>query len=109
MSELFDFDTAALKIGHSIISSVTDNLGAALTKRKEDEFRAVLNEVLPPGWTLEEVKRRCQLVRYHDNPVETLCLDGKPILELHPIEFEQVETETGWTLKATQKYRKLAV
>lgn len=109
MSELFDFDTAALKADRSIISSVTDNLGAALTKRKEDEFRAVLNEALPPGWTLEEVKRRCQLVRCHGNPVETLCVDGKPVLEMHPVEFETVPTETGWTMRATQKYRKLTV
>lgn len=106
MRELFDFDSAALKKGRSIIDNVTDNLGAALAKRKEDEFRAVINEALPLGWTLEEVKRRCRLVRHHGDPVETLCVDGKPALEIHPVEFETVQTETGWTLKATQKYRK---
>lgn len=107
MSELFDFDAAALKKDRGIISDVTDNLGAALTKRKEDEFRAIINETLPPGWTLEDVRRRCQLIRLINDPIETLCVDGKPVLEIHPLEFKNVETETGWTMLVTQKYRKL--
>lgn len=110
MRELFDFDDSALKVKRSsLISNVTDNISAALTKRKEDEFRAVINEVLPPGWTMEDVKRRCSLVRYHGSPIETLCIDGKPVLVLYPVEFETVETDTGRTMRCTQKYRKLTV
>ena len=107
MSEMFDFDVAALKSDNRIISNISDNLSAALVKRKEDEFRSVINEALPPGWTLEDVKRRCSLVTYHGSPIEMLCVDGKPVLELHPVEFETVQTETGWTMRVTQKYRKL--
>lgn len=92
-----------------MIKDISDNLGAALAKRKEDEFREVIDAFLAPGWSMEDVKRRCQIVRYANKLVETLCIDGKPVLEIHPLEFEQAKTETGWTIRATQKYRKLTV
>ena len=58
-------------------------------------------------WSTDDLKRRCQLVSVHGSPIQTLYADGKPILEIHPIEVDTVKTETGWTLQATQKYRNL--
>lgn len=88
---------------------ITDNAAAAMAQKKEAEFRAVLDAVFPTGWNMELVKRRCQLVRYFGSPVETLCIDGKPALEIHPLQFDQKQTDTGWTMTVTQQYRRLGM
>jgi hypothetical protein len=92
-----------------MMKQITDNVAAAMAGKMDDEFRAVLNEAWPTGWTLEDVKRRCVLVRYHDSEVETLCIDGVPALELHPLELESVKTDTGWTYRVTRNYRRFPV
>lgn len=90
-----------------IIDRLIGDAAAAMARKKEDEFREVLDAAFPTGWTPDMIRRRCSLVRYVGSPVETLCVDGKAVLEIHPLEFEQVQTETGWTMKVTQNYRRL--
>jgi hypothetical protein len=54
------------------------------------------------------VKTRCELVSVVGDPVQTLHLDGKPILEIHPIEFGKVEYKgDSYVQTITQKFRRL--
>lgn len=91
----------------NIIDRMVGDAAAAMARKKEDEFRDVLDAAFPTGWTHDMIRRRCSLVRYVGSPVETLCVDGKPVLEIHPLQFEQVQTETGWVMKVTQNYRRI--
>lgn len=58
-------------------------------------------------WTMDDVRIRCHLLSRIGDPVQTLYADSVPLLAIHPIEVEQVPTEFGWKLVATQKYREL--
>lgn len=93
----------------NIHKEMIDNAALEMVRKKEEEFRQVLDAAFPTGWTLDDVKRRCKLMRYSWSPVETLYVDGNPVLEIHPLEFEQIRTESGWTMKVTQNYRRLQV
>lgn len=92
-----------------IRDEVLKNAAADMASKKESTIKIVLDETIPEGWTLADVKKRCRMVRVAGNPVETLHVDGVPVVEFWPIESEMVPTETGWTYKVTQKYRKLTV
>lgn len=79
----------------------------AMISKKEAEIKAVLDEFCPT-WTLEDIKRRCQLVRVWDSPVETLVMDGVPLLEIHPMEFTRATLEgDNYVMHITQNYRRL--
>jgi hypothetical protein len=78
-----------------------------MVAKKEGEIKAALDEFWP-AWTLEDIKRRCQLVRVWNSPVETLVMDGVPLLEIHPLEFtEPVLEGDRYVSRVTQNYRRL--
>lgn len=89
------------------LSEIIAPAANSMVRQLDDTIKVVLDSCWPPGWTLEDVKRRCSLVRRSSSEVQTFCVDGVPVLELHPVEFEQFPTETGWTMRLTQKYRDL--
>lgn len=43
--------------------------------------------------------------RVRDEPQETITLDGKPLVELWPVELETVNEGGKITIKATRRYR----
>ena len=77
-----------------------------MVSKKEDAIKAALDSFWQV-WSLEDIKRRCRFARAAGSPVETLYADGVPLLEFHPLETETVPTETGWTIRVTQKFRDL--
>jgi len=92
-----------------MIKEIAKNIGSELARKKDSELRWVLDKAIPTGWTLADVEKRCRLVRHDDSPIETLCVDGKPVLEIHPVEIEQEPTETGWVIRVVQKYGRINV
>jgi hypothetical protein len=54
----------------------------AIVAKKDGEIKGALDDFCP-GWTLVDVERRCQIIRVWNSPVETLYMDGVPILEIH--------------------------
>ena len=86
---------------------LVDNVAGAMVAKKEGELRDVLNAAFPTGWTMDDVRGRCRLIRYTGSLIEMLFIDGIPALEIHPLEFTQEQTDTGWTMRVTQKYRRL--
>lgn len=69
-------------------------------------MREVLNDV-EPGWTIAGLKNRLSLVRHVGSPVETLTLDGYPLLEIWPVEWDLVREGESWKYRGTQKFRRL--
>lgn len=76
----------------------------ALTSKMEVEIREALNAFWPV-WTLEDVKRRCQIVRCGET--ETLYADGIPLLEMHPPEQSIERTDVSYIVRVTRKFRRL--
>ena len=89
-----------------IRDEITANMATQMAVKLDGTIKAALDRHWGV-WSTDDLKRRCTLVRIAGSPIETLCVDGKPILEIHPLEVETVRTEHGWTLRATQNYRNL--
>lgn len=78
-----------------------------MVAKKEGEIKAALDEFCP-AWTLEDIKRRCQIVRHWNSPVETLVMDGVPLLEIYPLEIaEPALVGDRYVTRVTQNYRRL--
>lgn len=75
--------------------------------KMDDEIRAALNQFWPV-WTLEDVKRRCRIARIAGSPVETLCADGIPLLEMHPVESTMERTADSYVIRYTRRFRRLS-
>lgn len=72
------------------ISDYIKPVCGALAAKTDSEIKGALDDFWGV-WSLEDIKRRCQLVRVAGSPVETLYADGVPILEIHPLEFPEPE------------------
>jgi hypothetical protein len=66
----------------------------ALAQQLEAALTAILDEHAP-GWTLIDLRNRCCWIRTPNSPAEILTLDGRPVLELHPIEAHEHMTLEG--------------
>lgn len=87
-----------------MIEEITSCIASSLVGQLEQEFQAVI----PNDWTTDEIKRRCKLVRQIGLPFETLYVDDKPVLEIHPMQFEQIREDDRFILRATQNFRRLS-
>lgn len=90
-----------------IRDDVISAASSAMAAKQDERIKTVLDYVLPAGWTMEDVKRRCRMVSHVGSPIQTLWVDGEPVLALHPVELQHVKTDTGWTMRLTQNYREL--
>jgi hypothetical protein len=57
------------------------------------------------GWMIADLRGRLQSVRVRDEPQETILLDGKPLVELWPVELEAVNEGGKITITAKRRYR----
>lgn len=89
---------------------IRDEINSALAGKLAAQLDTTIKDALDKHWGVwssDDLKRRCTLVSYTGSEVQTLCADGTPILEIHPIQVETVRTDMGWVLRATQNYRTL--
>lgn len=62
---------------------------ASLAKQAEDEIRKAADELLPPGWTLNDIAERFTVdPAKEDATHEVFRFDGQVVLELGPIRSE---------------------
>lgn len=81
---------------------------AAMMAKHDGEIKDALDDFCP-GWALVDIKRRCHLIRIGSSPVETLYMDGMPILEIHPPQFGAPVMEDGRNVvRITQNFRRLS-
>lgn len=84
---------------------------AAAMGRMVSQEEAIVRQALDaalPGWTMEDVKTRCQWIRVGGSPVITLHVDGEAVLEMHDIEVGEMRNEGDrFVSNVTQRYRKL--
>jgi hypothetical protein len=79
-----------------------------LLAHKEQIIREVVNELIP-GWTLTDIQKRLSIIVLASDPLqrETLCLDGKPIMEFYPLETSRHDEGDKFVFRVTQQYRRL--
>lgn len=93
---------------NTVIQNLTSDAMSKLMKQKEDAIAQVLND-LAPGWILADIKSRCWINRQPVSGIETLYLDGAPVLEWHPLEVGELELRgDSYVSTVTQKYRRLS-
>jgi hypothetical protein len=79
-----------------------------LTASKDAAISQALSEI-QPLWTKEEIARRCVFLRTVGSEVETLHVDGVPVLVFYPGETTQEWKEDRIVLTHTQKYKRVRV
>lgn len=76
----------------------------SMYRKMDDEVRSALNAFWPV-WTLDDVKRRCQIVRVAGQPLEILCADGIPLLEIYPVETSMELKGDRYVMTMTRRFR----
>lgn len=64
-------------------------------------------QAIQPLWTQEEIRRRCVFLRSLGDEIETLHVDGTPVLVFYPGETTQVWKEDRLVVTYTQKYKRV--
>lgn len=68
------------------VSGYATSLAGRVCRKKEDALRAALTKAGAGSLSVHEVARRCST--FERNRWTTYCFDGRPILEIGPIEME---------------------
>ncbi len=90
----------------NVIAQAVENMAAQITKSQDGVIASAITAAIGDGWTLVSLAGR--LVRkVHSDKVEVVALDGKDIIELHPIRFERGTEGGSIKIKAVQDYRVL--
>jgi hypothetical protein len=75
------------------------------------QYDAILREAITafigPDWNLDQLQGRIQSVSRDGDPRETICLDGRPILELYPVETENKNDGVKSFMVFSRRYRML--
>ena len=82
------------------------NLSTQIASSQDGIIASAITAAIGEGWILSSLAGRLVRKIYPDK-IEVIALDGKNILELHPMTFEQVTEGGAIKIKAVQKYRLL--
>ncbi len=90
----------------NVRAHAVENLASEVAKSQDGVIANAITAAIGEGWTLVSLTGR--LVRkVYPNKVEVIAIDGKDILEFHPIRFEQVTEGGSIKIKVVQDYRVL--
>lgn len=84
-----------------------DQASGCMVTKMDDEIRSALNHFWPV-WSADDVKRRCQLVRVAGSPIETLCADGVPLIEIGPVQIHTELSRDTYVVRLTRTIRRVA-
>ena len=90
----------------NVRAQAVENMAKQVAESQDGVIANAITAAIGEGWTLASLAGRLVRKMYPDK-VEVVALDGKDILELHPIRFEQVTEGGSIKIKAVQDYRLL--
>lgn len=76
-------------------------MNAEVAKNTDAILTDAITAVIGKGWQICDLKARLACVKIQGQSQETYTLDGKPILELWPIQLETINEGGKFTMKAT--------
>ena len=93
-------------LDRNVMELAVENMAAQVADSQDGVIASAITAAIGEGWTLVSLTGR--LVRkVYPNKVEVIAIDGKDILEFHPIRFEQVTEGGSIKIKVVQDYRVL--
>lgn len=91
----------------SVIRECVDNSMAKMLAGKEELIKRAL-DATEPAWTIATVLHRLTREVHLPSNVESIKLDGKPIIEFYPLELGEPELCDGrYVQQVNQNYRML--
>jgi len=99
-------DDSASPLDIPVREQAVANLSAQVANGQDGIIASAITAAIGEGWVLSSLAGRLVCKIYPDK-TEVIALDGKDILELHPMTFEQVTEGGAIKIKAVQKYRLL--
>lgn len=100
-----NFEPIRKNVGDSQHESCFLSLARTSAKEIETIISAEITQMLGEGWLIDDLRGRLQSVRVCNEPQETISLDGKPLIELWPVELKTVNEGGKITIKAIRRYR----
>ena len=85
-------------------SGYASSLAHESAKNTDTILTDAISAVIGRGWEVSDLKGRLACVKIQGQPQETYTLDGKPILELWPIQLETINEDGKFTMKCTLNY-----
>jgi hypothetical protein len=86
-------------------SSCCASLARDSAKAIDEIIRDAINATIGGDWVIADLRGRLQRITIQGQAPETYYLDGKPILELWPVELETVNDGKSFVVHATRQYR----
>jgi hypothetical protein len=85
-----------------------ESLAQGMAEKTDKSIAEAITSSIGDGWNIAELKGRLGIVRLRNAPKETLTLDGKPIMELYPVELTTEQRGSSTVITAAQNYRTLS-
>lgn len=97
---------AASPLDIPVREQAVTSLSWQMARSQDAIIASAITAAIGDGWDLPSLTGRLVRKIYPDK-VEVIALDGKDILELHPMTFEQVTEGGAIKINAAQDYRLL--
>ena len=101
-----DAPIAAGPLDITVRERAVENLSAQIANSQDGIIANAITAAIGENWSLTSLAGRLVRKIYPDK-IEVIAIDGKDILELDPMTFEQVTEGGAIKIKAVQKYRML--
>jgi hypothetical protein len=91
------------------IDWLRDRVTPAVVQLEISKDRAISEALaeIQPLWTKEEIRRRCVFLRTVGSQLETLHVDGVPVIVFYPGETTQEWKDDRLVVTYTQKYKRV--
>jgi hypothetical protein len=98
-------DTEQLS-GKGLDATICSSLARYLSEQQDAAIRQAINNHLGrEDWSLEEVKPRLALCSYQGSEIQTITMDGEPIMSIGPVKMNTEERGRSTFLRATRGYK----
>ena len=92
--------------GKGLDATICSSLARHLSEQQDAGIRQAINNHLGwEDWSLEEVKPRLALCSYQGSELQTITMDGEPIMSIGPVEMNTEERGRSTFLRATRGYK----
>ena len=90
------------------MSELRNNLASSIIDKKEQVYKDAIAFVSDgKEWTNDEIRKRCTIEIMQQTRVEIFLIDGVPMVEFHPMEFNTTNEDLSYKMNMSFKCREL--
>jgi hypothetical protein len=103
-----DFETFMHTGDHDLRRRILSQAAGGMSKQYDDAIRAVADEMLPAGWTMDDIAERFSIVQpaTEGDQREVIRLDGHVVLELGPMRTETKLEGDSYVMTVTRDVKR---